>query len=81
MRSTAKRCRSLSANSSLCSSAVSRLLARRVSSVLKPILVLAMEAHDRDQALAIHMDILTRASGTEDIGLWMSGIKQLIVRL
>ena len=40
-----------------------------------------MEAHDRDQALAIHMDILTRASGTEDIGLWMSGIKQLIVRL
>ncbi|KAI0703250.1 hypothetical protein C8Q76DRAFT_224028 [Earliella scabrosa] len=45
------------------------------------VLVRAMEAHDRDQALAIHMDILTRASGTEDIGLWMSGIKQLIVRL
>ena len=81
MRSTVKRCRSLFANSSLCSSAVSRLLARRISSVLKSVLVLAMEAHDRDQALAIHMDILTRASGTEDIGLWMSGIKQLIVRL
>ena len=27
-------------------------MARRVSSVLKPILVLAMEAHDRDQAMA-----------------------------
>ncbi|KAI0747191.1 hypothetical protein C8Q80DRAFT_1179960 [Daedaleopsis nitida] len=45
------------------------------------VLIRAMEAHDRDQALAIHMDILTRASATEDIGLWMSGVKQLILRL
>lgn len=49
--------------------------------MLTRVLTAAMEAHDRDQALAIHMDILTRVSGTEDIGLWMSGIKQLIVRL
>ena len=40
-----------------------------------------MEAHDREQAIAIHMDLLTRGSLTDDIGLWMSGIKQLIVRL
>ncbi|KAI0360315.1 WD40 repeat-like protein [Trametes cingulata] len=41
----------------------------------------AMEAHDREAAMAIHMDLLTRGSLTDDIGLWMSGIKQLIVRL
>ncbi|KAH9849003.1 hypothetical protein C2E23DRAFT_841396 [Lenzites betulinus] len=41
----------------------------------------AMEAHDRETAMAIHMDLLTRGSLTDDIGLWMSGIKQLIVRL
>ncbi|TBU47884.1 hypothetical protein BD309DRAFT_950771 [Dichomitus squalens] len=45
------------------------------------VLTRAMEAHDRDAALAIHMDLLTRGSLTDDIGLWMSGIKQLIVRL
>ncbi|KAI0824922.1 hypothetical protein BC628DRAFT_1376550 [Trametes gibbosa] len=41
----------------------------------------AMEAHDREAAMAIHMDLLTRGSLTDDIGLWMSGVKQLIVRL
>ncbi|RPD55586.1 hypothetical protein L226DRAFT_537076 [Lentinus tigrinus ALCF2SS1-7] len=41
------------------------------------ILTRAMEAHDREQAMAIHMDLLTRGSLTDDIGLWMSGIKQL----
>ncbi|KAI6004420.1 hypothetical protein F5J12DRAFT_836728 [Pisolithus orientalis] len=41
----------------------------------------AMEAHDRDAALVIHVDLLTRGSQTDDIGLWMSSIKQLIMRL
>ncbi|KAL4065959.1 hypothetical protein J3A83DRAFT_4432363 [Scleroderma citrinum] len=41
----------------------------------------AMEAHDREAALSIHVDLLTRGSQTDDIGLWMSGIKQLIMRL
>ena len=36
---------------------------------------------DRPAALAIHVDLLTRGSLTDDIGLWMSGIKQLILRL
>jgi protein transport protein SEC31 len=40
-----------------------------------------MEAHDRDVALAIHVDLLTKGSQTDDIGLWMSGLKQLIMRL
>ena len=41
----------------------------------------AMEAHDREAALAIHLDLLTKGSQSDDIGLWMSGIKQLIMRL
>ncbi|KAH9930495.1 uncharacterized protein BXZ73DRAFT_101867 [Epithele typhae] len=41
----------------------------------------AMDAHDRDASMGIHIDLLTRGSLTDDIGLWMSGIKQLIVRL
>ncbi|KII91359.1 hypothetical protein PLICRDRAFT_51526 [Plicaturopsis crispa FD-325 SS-3] len=45
------------------------------------VLVRAMESHDRDAALAIHVDLLTRGSQTDDIGLWMSGVKQLIMRL
>ncbi|KAH9059766.1 hypothetical protein EDB87DRAFT_1675007 [Lactarius vividus] len=40
----------------------------------------AMANHDRELALAIHVDLLTRTSG-EDITLWMSGVKQLIMRL
>ena len=41
----------------------------------------AMDAHDREASMSIHMDLLTRGSLTDDIGLWMSGVKQLIVRL
>jgi protein transport protein SEC31 len=41
---------------------------------------LAIANHDRELALAIHVDMLTRTSG-EDITLWMSGVKQLIMRL
>jgi protein transport protein SEC31 len=44
------------------------------------IVTLAMANHDRELALAIHVDMLTRTSG-EDITLWMSGVKQLIMRL
>jgi len=40
-----------------------------------------MEARDRDAALSIHVDLLTRGSQTDDIGLWMSAIKQLILRM
>ncbi|KAF8224277.1 hypothetical protein L208DRAFT_1312374 [Tricholoma matsutake] len=51
--------------------------------VLDQLLVLtrAIESRDRPAALAIHVDLLTRGSQTDDIGLWMSGIKQLIMRL
>ncbi|KAF8816748.1 hypothetical protein BYT27DRAFT_7181181 [Phlegmacium glaucopus] len=45
------------------------------------VLTKAMESRDRPAALAIHVDLLTRGSQTDDIGLWMSGIKQLILRL
>ncbi|ESK89135.1 structural molecule [Moniliophthora roreri MCA 2997] len=45
------------------------------------VLTRAMESHDRAAALAIHVDLLTRGSQTDDIGLWMSGVKQLITRL
>ncbi|KAG6861064.1 hypothetical protein C0995_004406 [Termitomyces sp. Mi166 len=45
------------------------------------VLTRAMEAHDRPAALAIHVDLLTKGSVTDDIGLWMSGVKQLIMRL
>ncbi|KAH7100125.1 hypothetical protein BKA62DRAFT_640384 [Auriculariales sp. MPI-PUGE-AT-0066] len=41
----------------------------------------AIQARDRPAATAIHMDLLTRASASEDIGLWMSGLKQMIQRL
>ncbi|KDR76547.1 hypothetical protein GALMADRAFT_66967 [Galerina marginata CBS 339.88] len=45
------------------------------------VLTRAMDAHDRPAALSIHVELLTRGSQTDDIGLWMSGIKQLIMRL
>ncbi|KAG6812361.1 hypothetical protein H0H92_003261 [Tricholoma furcatifolium] len=45
------------------------------------VLTSAMEAHDRPAALSLHVDLLTRGSVTDDIGLWMSGVKQLIIRL
>ena len=51
---------------------------RVVNRVLK--CITAMASHDRELALAIHVDMLTRTSG-EDIMLWMSGVKQLIMRL
>ncbi|TFK49239.1 hypothetical protein OE88DRAFT_1662672 [Heliocybe sulcata] len=41
----------------------------------------AMAAHDREAALTIHMDLLTRGALTDDIGLWMSAVKQLVMRL
>ncbi|KZT33889.1 hypothetical protein SISSUDRAFT_1053654 [Sistotremastrum suecicum HHB10207 ss-3] len=44
-------------------------------------LVQAVQARDREGALAIHMGLLTSASKTQDIGLWMSGVKQLLMRI
>lgn len=41
----------------------------------------AVKRRDHDQALNIHTNLLTNGSRTDDIGLWMSGIKQLLVRL
>jgi protein transport protein SEC31 len=40
-----------------------------------------MAARDRPAALAIHVDILTRGSPTDEVGIWMSAVKQLIMRL
>jgi len=40
-----------------------------------------MDARDRPAALALHVELLTRGSQTDDIGLWMSGVKQLIMRV
>ncbi|KAL0957912.1 hypothetical protein HGRIS_000093 [Hohenbuehelia grisea] len=45
------------------------------------VLTRAMENNDKQAALAIHVDLLTRGSQTDDIGLWMSGVKQLIMRM
>jgi hypothetical protein len=39
-----------------------------------------MASHDRELALAINLEMLTGSSG-DDITLWMSGVKQLIMRL
>ncbi|CAE6433362.1 unnamed protein product [Rhizoctonia solani] len=44
-------------------------------------LIQAMQAHDAQGATSIHVDLLTRGSRTDDIGLWMSGVKQLIIRM
>ena len=41
----------------------------------------AMQARDREAAATLHMELLTRGSQTDDIGLWMSGLKQLLMRL
>ncbi len=40
-----------------------------------------MTTRDRDAALGIHVDLLTRGSQTDDIGIWMLAVKQLIMRL
>ncbi len=45
------------------------------------LLDIAMESRDRPATLAIHVDLLTKGSLTDDIGLWMAGVKQLIMRL
>ena len=44
-------------------------------------ILVAMEARNRPAALTVPVDLLTRGSQTDDIGLWMSGIMQLIMRL
>ncbi|KAG9122073.1 protein transport protein S31 [Ceratobasidium sp. 392] len=44
-------------------------------------LIQAMQVPDGPGATAIHVDLLTRGSRTDDIGLWMSGVKQLIIRM
>jgi protein transport protein SEC31 len=44
-------------------------------------LVRAMAARDQAASLAIHVDLLTKGSRTDDIGRWMPAIKQLILRL
>ena len=41
----------------------------------------AMAARDREAALALHIDLLRTGSVTDDIGMWMTAIKQLILRL
>ncbi|KAI0088959.1 hypothetical protein BDY19DRAFT_947002 [Irpex rosettiformis] len=41
----------------------------------------AIRAHDREGALAIHIDLLRTGSLTDDIGIWMAGVKQIIIRL
>lgn len=41
----------------------------------------AMQAHDREAAATLHMELLTKGSQTDDIGLWMSALKQLLMRL
>ncbi|KAG8688113.1 protein transport protein S31, partial [Ceratobasidium sp. 423] len=38
-------------------------------------LIQVMQADDAQGATAIHADLLTRGSRTDDIGLWMSGVK------
>jgi len=44
-------------------------------------LVQSMQSRDQRRALDQHVDLLTSGSRTDDIGLWMSGVKQLIIRL
>jgi len=41
----------------------------------------AMQGRDREASATLHMELLTRGSQTDDIGLWMSGLKQLLMRL
>jgi len=51
--------------------------------VLEALLALtrAIAERNRETAQAIHLDMLTRFSATDDIALWMSGVKVLILRL
>ncbi|KAL5498571.1 SEC31 [Sanghuangporus vaninii] len=41
----------------------------------------SQDPHRRERALGMHADLLAQGSRTDDIGLWMSAIKLLIVRL
>jgi protein transport protein SEC31 len=41
----------------------------------------AIAQRDKNTAMAIHVQLLTTGAVTDDIGLWMSGVKQLIMRL
>ncbi|CAE6335144.1 unnamed protein product [Rhizoctonia solani] len=41
----------------------------------------SMQSGNAQKATSIHVDLLTRGSRTDDIGLWMSGVKQLIIRM
>ena len=79
-RSTVRRSLSLSwtscsYSSKVCYADTSRELADRSEPPL------AMAARDRESALSIHVDLLSRGSQTDDIGFWMSAIKQLVMRL
>jgi protein transport protein SEC31 len=38
-----------------------------------------MQAGDAQKATSIQVDLLTRGSRNDDIGLWVSGVKQLII--
>ncbi|KAH8826242.1 hypothetical protein DL96DRAFT_1710834 [Flagelloscypha sp. PMI_526] len=44
-------------------------------------LVKAMQAGDKGAALAIHVELITRATQSENLGLPLSAVKQLVVRL
>lgn len=40
-----------------------------------------MERRDQQTALQIHVEMLTTATASDDIALWASGVKLLIMRL
>jgi len=40
-----------------------------------------VKRRDHNQAMAIHAHLLANGSKTDDIGMWMSGVKQLINRM
>ncbi|GJJ10681.1 hypothetical protein Clacol_004908 [Clathrus columnatus] len=44
-------------------------------------LINAMISRNRDASMALHVELLTQGSVTDDIGVWMAGVKQLIIRL
>lgn len=41
-------------------------------------MIKAIAARDPQAALAMHVDMLTRGPSSDDMSVWMSGIKQLI---
>lgn len=40
-----------------------------------------MERRDQQAALQTHVEMLTNATAADDIALWMSGVKLLIMRM